>query len=210
VITHRRRWLWYGAAFAYVWILYFATNRQNVVPPHPLPLTGVDSRTPFLPWTGWMYATVFVMPLFACLAAETDADVRALVLSFAGMATVDAAIFMAYPTVYPRPGMILASWAGLPLVVVRFFDTAKNCFPSQHVAAAVLTALHIRRLSRTWGLLCLLLALTIAVSTLTTKQHYLWDVIAGALMGGAAYRLSVRGYAATGVLPEPAVRWPST
>ena len=194
-IDYRNRWFWYGATFFYVWILYFATNRQNVVPAHLLPLTVVDSGLPFLPWTGWIYSTVFIMPLVACFAVESDADVRVLVLSFAGMTTLDTLVFLAYPTAYPRPGMGSLSLAAAPLALVRFFDTPKNCFPSQHVAAAFLTALHVQRLSPSWGSACLALALAISLSTLTTKQHYLWDVIAGALVAVAAYRLSTRGTA---------------
>jgi len=195
LITYRNRWRCFGAVFVYVWILYFASNRQTLVPAHALPLTVVDSGMPFLPWTGWIYAAVFVMPLFACWTVETDEDVRALVMSFLGMASLDTLLFLVYPTVYPLPGMGSASWAGIPLALVRFFDTAKNCFPSQHVAAAFLTALHVRRFSKSWGAANLLLAAAIAISTLTTKQHYLWDVIAGALMAGAAYRLSIKGKA---------------
>ncbi len=190
MITHRNRWLCFGATFAYVWILYFASNHQTFVPAHALPLTLVDERTPFLPWTGWIYAAVFVMPLFACLSVKTDADVRALVLAFAGMTTVDTLVFIIYPTVYPRPPMDAGTLAALPLAVVRIFDTAKNCFPSQHVSAAFLTALFLRRLSRPWGAAALALAVAISISTLTTKQHYLWDVIAGAGMAGSAYLLA--------------------
>ncbi len=192
MITYRDRWRWFCAAFFYVWILYFVTNQQTVIPAHPLPLTVIDARTPFLPWTGWIYALVFFMPLFACLAVKTDDDVRLLVVSFVGMTTVDTIFFAAYPTVYPRPAMAAGSLVALPMALVRFFDTAKNCFPSQHVSAAFLTAFHVRRLSPSWGPAFLLLAAAIAVSTLTTKQHYLWDVIAGALMAGAAYGLALR------------------
>ncbi len=189
-INYRNRWLWFGAVFVYVWILYFVTNQQRVVPAHFLPLTAVDDATPFLPWTGWIYATVFFMPLFVCVAVRTDEDVRALVFSFGGMTTLDALIFIAHPTVYPRPAMESTSWAGLPLALVRFCDTPRNCCPSQHVAVAFLTAFFLRRLSKSWGPAFLLLAIAIAVSTLTTKQHYFWDVLAGAAMALTFYRLS--------------------
>lgn len=190
-ITHRDRWRWFAAAFVYVWVLYFVTNQQTVIPAHLLPLTTVDILAPFLPWTGWIYATVFFMPLFACLAVKTDEDVRLLVVSFVGMTTVDTLIFAAYPTIYPRPAMAAGSLVALPMTLVRFFDTAKNCFPSQHVSAAFLTAFHIHRLSPRWGRASLLLAAAIAGSTLTTKQHYLWDVMAGVVMASAAYRLTL-------------------
>jgi membrane-associated phospholipid phosphatase len=197
-LTYRNRWLCFGAVFVYAWILYFASNHQTLVPARFLPLTAVDTRTPFLPWTGWIYAAVFVMPVFACLAARTDADVRALVFSFAGMITLDTIVFIAYPTVYPRPVFRFVSWTGFPLALVRLGDTPLNCFPSQHVSVAFLTAFYLRRFSKSWGTPCLLLAIAIAISTLTTKQHYFWDVIAGALAAGAAYRLAAPPRAATG------------
>jgi membrane-associated phospholipid phosphatase len=189
LITYRKRWFFFGAAFVYVWILYFLSNHQSVVAAHSLPLTFVDRWMPFLPWTGWIYSAIFIMPLFACLAVESDEDVRAMVLSFAAMTSLDTLVFMVYPTAYPRPGFQSVSWVDLPLAVVRFCDTPKNCFPSQHVAAAFLTALFVRRFAKPWSAPCFLLAIAIAISTLTTKQHYLSDVIAGVLIAFGAYRL---------------------
>lgn len=193
MITYRNRWTCFGVVFVYAWVLYFLSNHQSVVAVHVLPLTIADLRTPFLPWTVWIYATVFVLPLFACAAAKTDEDVKALVFSFAGMITLDTFFFMAYPTVYPRPAMGAASWSASALAAVRYCDTAANCCPSQHVGVAFLTAFHVRRLSKTWGPACFLLAVAIALSTLTTKQHYLWDVIAGAPMAAGSYRLLAGG-----------------
>jgi len=189
-ISVRNRWHWFGVVFVYAWALYFASNQQTILAAHALPLSAVDKATPFLPWTGWIYSIVFILPIFACLAARTDEDVRWLVLSFTGLTTFDALVFFAFPTVYPRPVMAAAGLAALPLTIVHLLDTAKNCFPSQHVSTAVLTALHVRRLAPARGPVFLLLAAAIAASTLTTKQHYFWDVIAGALAGGAAYRLA--------------------
>jgi len=169
---------------------------------HLLPLTAVDRGAPFWPWTGWIYACVFFMPLLPCFIARTDDDVRRLCFSFAGMTTVCSAVFFLYPTAYPRPEMQAAGLAGWPLAVVRALDTARNCLPSQHVAAAFLSAFHIRRHRRGLAGAALALAVAISASTLTTKQHYLWDVLAGFLTAVLAYRLSGAGlFNATAVPP---------
>ena len=50
------------------------------------------------------------------------------------------------------------------------------------------------RLHRRLGLVTLVCASLVAVSTLFTKQHYIADVIAGILLAFAAYVLILRGY----------------
>lgn len=185
----RGKWRTFAVVYAYVWVLYFASNRQTLWPAHLLTLSIVDRRVPFLPWTGWIYASVFVLPLLPCVLAEGREEVGKLVRAFLGMTTFCSAVFFIFPTVYPRPPMPDAA-GGFALAVVRSLDTARNCLPSQHVAAAFLSAFFVRRHGRPLGNAALALAAAIAVSTLTTKQHYLWDVLAGFAVACAAYRWS--------------------
>jgi membrane-associated phospholipid phosphatase len=184
----RGKWRTFAAVYAWVWVLYFSTNRQTLRPAHLLPLTALD-RGPFLPWTGWIYVLVFVFPLAPAFLADTDEEVRKLARAFFGMATFCSAVFFLFPTVYPRPPMPDGD-ASVTLAVVRFFDTAKNCLPSQHVAGAFLSAFFMCRHGGKLGFTALALAVAISISTLTTKQHYAWDVAAGFLAACAAYRLS--------------------
>lgn len=46
-------------------------------------------------------------------------------------------------------------------------------------------------------------ALLISLSTLTTKQHYGYDVVAGAALGALAWKLSVIPLFKSGKLHEP-------
>jgi len=63
------------------------------------------------------------------------------------------------------------------------------------------SALTSYRVHRGVGLAALLWATLIGASTLFTKQHYVVDVIAGALMAFAAYALFLRGYPREAVAP---------
>jgi membrane-associated phospholipid phosphatase len=75
-------------------------------------------------------------------------------------------------------------------------DTPANCCPSLHVSTAFLTAFifidsssegGVRRERRGYLAIYLVWAFAIAVSTLTTKQHYLVDVVTGFVLALAHY-----------------------
>ena len=67
-------------------------------------------------------------------------------------------------------------------------------FPSLHVAYSFVSALTCYRVHRGVGAVAALWAALIGVSTLYTKQHYVADVIAGALAACVAYVLFLRKY----------------
>jgi len=192
IITYRRRWVFIFLTYFYVFLTYLISNHFDFVGSHHLPLNYIDIRTPFLPWTGWIYVMVYVLPLMVGVFVENDEDIRRVVFSFCLMATLCTLVFIFYPTVYPRPHLPDTGWASFPLIMVRRLDTAKNCFPSQHVAGAFLSALFVCRLRPRWGVFAILLAVLISISTLTTKQHYVWDVIVGYVMARVIYRISIR------------------
>lgn len=152
-------------------------------------MTIVDVKTPFLPWTAWIYISVYIFPLSVGFIVNRDADVKPIVLAYVLMSTACALCFIFFPTSYPRP-LIQTGDSALALRLVRFLDTPANCMPSQHVALGFLSAFFVQRYYRKWGNAALLVGILIAFSTLTTKQHYLWDVIAGYFLARVTYSLS--------------------
>ena len=74
-----------------------------------------------------------------------------------------------------------AAWS---LRLLYDIDTPYGCFPSLHVAWAFVSALTCYRVHAGVGWVAAGWATLIAVSTLYTKQHYVVDVIAGALARG--------------------------
>jgi membrane-associated phospholipid phosphatase len=89
----------------------------------------------------------------------------------------------------PRDGF--AAWT---LRIAYSIDPPYNCFPSLHVAYSFVSALTCYRVHRGVGAAAALWAALIGVSTLYTKQHYVADVIVGALAAYVAYVLFLRGY----------------
>ncbi|HVA66346.1 MAG TPA: phosphatase PAP2 family protein [Elusimicrobiota bacterium] len=162
-------------------------------------MTAVDRAVPFLPWTGWIYATVFPFPLLAAAFVRDDRGIRAMLAAFIAAAAVCLVVFLAYPTVYPRPELAGGGLIAWPLAMVYRLDLPRNCLPSEHVTTAFLTAFAVRHSRPKLGAACLVWAVLISVSTLTTKQHYFWDVAAGVLLATAAYGAARLYFAA----PEP-------
>jgi membrane-associated phospholipid phosphatase len=184
-VNLKNRWFYFTLTYIYVTILYVLTNRLTFASAHQLPLTWVDLRMPFLPWTAWIYVSVYVSPLLVGWVIDRDQDVKPIVLSFMAMTTLCAAVFVFYPTAYPRPHLDVpiggSPWSlnNLALHLVRLLDTPANCMPSQHVALAFLSAFYVQRYRKNLGNVFLILGVAIAISTLTTKQHYVWDVVVG-------------------------------
>ena len=102
--------------------------------------------------------------------------------------------FLVYPTALPRSETVGEGFFAKSLEVNYSLDPPYNCFPSLHVAWAFVAALTCYRVHRGVGLVALVWAAIIGVSTLFTKQHYVVDVIAGIAIAYVAYLLFLRGY----------------
>ena len=178
----------YPLTYLYVLGGYMITNHAaGWNPSHLLPLTAIDRATPFLPWTGWIYVTVFPFPLLAVRIVREERGIRAILTAFIAAATICFAVFLAYPTVYPRPPFAGAGPLDWPLMLIQRLDLATNCWPSMHVTSAFLTAFYVRQYRPRLGAFLVFWAAFISASTLTTKQHYFWDVAAGTALALAAY-----------------------
>ena len=71
-------------------------------------------------------------------------------------------------------------------------DPPHNCFPSLHVAHSFVSALACSRVHRRLGLVALIAATLVALSTLFTKQHYVLDAVAGVVLAFVAYGVFLR------------------
>ena len=65
------------------------------------------------------------------------------------------------------------------MALINVADTPMNCFPSMHVALTGVAAWSVRnRGPKVVSLFCLW-SLAIFASTMTTKQHYFFDIVGG-------------------------------
>jgi membrane-associated phospholipid phosphatase len=73
------------------------------------------------------------------------------------------------------------------LDMVWSYDKLRNSLPSMHVSVAMMVDLTIGRNWPTLGYICAAFPLLIAISALKTKQHYVVDVVPGAILGAAVF-----------------------
>ncbi|MDZ4676701.1 MAG: phosphatase PAP2 family protein [Oligoflexia bacterium] len=189
--TKINRLIAYPLTYFYVMAGYIITNYNSLNPPQFLPLTFLDMQIPFLEWTGWIYCTVYFVPLIAAFVVTKDRDIKAMLTCFLVLSTLCFIVFLMHPTTYPRPTLSEPNFFNFPLQIAFQIDRPSNCWPSLHVVYAFLTAFFVQLYKPRLGSFLLLWAIVIAISTLTVKQHYLWDVLAGYLLARVGFKASM-------------------
>lgn len=181
-----RRLLEGGALATLVTSAYFAVGHR-VTATNPVPTSGFEPAVPFVPETVWLYLPGYCALLVAALATLRDpmAFRRALV-AFAVVTAVAIALFMAHPVA--SPSRLDPEGGDATVALLRWLhrnDPSTNAFPSLHVTYVVLSAGMIARCRPRARWFVWALGAAVAVSTLTTRQHWLGDALAGALLGAA-------------------------
>jgi membrane-associated phospholipid phosphatase len=168
-----------------------------------MPATALDRAVALEPAWMFVYGSMYVFVLLPLLVVRDQPLFRRALQSYLMVLLVAYAGFVLYPTLTPRPAVVLeqgfAAWA---LRLNYALDTRYNCFPCLHVAHSFVSALACYRVHKRVGLAAALWAALIGASTLFTKQHYAVDVVAGAAVGLAAYVAFLRPYPREAV-PEP-------
>jgi hypothetical protein len=171
-------------------LLYYLPQHWHRGTPVLLPLTIVDRVVPFWPWSGLVYFAAFGF-LAGTFLALRDLDAASRFLYANLLAQVIAAlVFVLWPTAYPRADFPLpADTRSLGAALVAFCRSADlpvNCLPSLHVSTVVIclaTQRHCIPAARRIYPLLLAMGLLLVASTLTFKQHYLLDGVAGVVLG---------------------------
>ena len=156
--------------------------------------SALDLAIPFLPWTVSIYVGTFLYWLLATVAILRGGKDNAFRFLCAHMVSLLAALlfFLLLPTTNTRPilqGHGLWEW-GMGLVYA--LDSPDNLFPSLHCELSWLCCRCLgqtQEVSKFRKRAALVFTLLVFVSTLTTKQHILMDVVGGWLIGELAYRI---------------------
>lgn len=161
-----------------------------------MPGLALDHALPVLPAWTLIYGSLYFAIFLPMVVIRGEGHIRRTMWAFVMVWVVGIVGWVFYPTVLPRPspaaiGGGFCSWT---LRIAYSWDAPYNCFPSLHVAQSYLAALTCNLVSRGIGRAALVWATLIAVSTLFTKQHYVVDVVSGALIAGAAYLVFLRNY----------------
>jgi membrane-associated phospholipid phosphatase len=186
-----------------IWLgLYLGTNAITEGRSVLQPLLPGEASLPLLAWTYPFYAVVYleiILPLF--LSRSRRAYVRTqIACSVASL--VAFAVYLVAPMPYPRPHHPLEGFFESLLAFEWSIDEPRCTFPSLHVAFAWLMYLGLRNEAPRWRPALLLLAMSISISTVLVKQHFIVDIPSGMALAWGAWWLAGRWVERLG--PSPA------
>lgn len=166
------------------------------------PNTSFDTAIPVIPWMILPYYTLyFYYPMAAMLGMKNDQTKRECILFHQILLILTWLIWMIFiflPAKVDLRGSIdydeLGIWSGL-FESLHSVDTPWNAWPSLHIVQSLLSVLIVQRwyfgqsnkhnislviLWFCWSLL--------AISVMTTKQHFVWDTVTAIIISLAAWK----------------------
>ncbi|MBU3180376.1 phosphatase PAP2 family protein [Clostridium psychrophilum] len=154
--------------------------------------TYVDKFIPFnkyfiLPYMSW-YLFIAVFSVILCIV-DKERYLKLLITLNIGMISCYI-IYYFYPTYVPRPIIKGTDFFSNLVMNLYQMDNPYNCFPSIHVLNSVLVALYTYesdKVSKWAKAICIIISVSIILSTVLIKQHYFADVIAGIIFACILY-----------------------
>ncbi len=170
-----------------IYQFYFWCQRNHVAQPRELKM-AVDDLIPYRPGWVWIYSCLYYpVIVYINFVMQSPRQFLHVAMSFVILLAMQMTFFLLFPVTTPeawRANNQRRDRSERFLAFVQSFDGRANSFPSMHVSVATLTALHLMPNLGPWAMGFPLL---IGLSCLFTKQHYLIDLPAGAVLGGAAF-----------------------
>jgi membrane-associated phospholipid phosphatase len=176
------KWAVGGALALLQSFVYFGIGRLHLNRSTELLRTRLDDAIPFWPWTAWCYLPFYAGVFLIAIAGIRRRSLfkRALTAVFIVM-SIGALGHIFIGAEYPRP-VLHPPYANISewfLASVQRIDPPGNVFPSLHVAHTTMLALILLKDRPRLGRVALAMATALALSTLTTKQHFVADVVSG-------------------------------
>ena len=174
---------------AYFSIQAFVSNKYSFLIP-------LDEKIPFVPEFIWVYHTLMpVIMLTLIFQVKSKSNFYFTIWALFVATGVLCLFYIIFPSYYPRPDYTFTTFTEKFVELTYDLDKSCNTFPSGHVTfswIAFLSALKtpayrnrlpVRIFYLTW-------ISTITLSTLTLKQHYIFDVISGIFLALICYKFA--------------------
>jgi hypothetical protein len=131
-----------------------------------------EDRLPIIAWTALPYQSIYVVIALAPWWVRTRGDLRRLMISSWVSMAVVFPFYWLVPSIAPRRPLLGHDWITHLLGAERTTFPPVAAFPSFHVLWAILLARASRRRWIGWSYVAV-----IAVSCISTGQHYIADVL---------------------------------
>ena len=176
---------------------YLLLNQYHLRAPIELPLSPLDRAIPFVAWTMWPYLVLMLLDVVVPLALRDRQVFRETIFAYVVAIALNFVFWTLLPTTYPRPappsGDSITEAAFRIMVSV---DSPASCFPSGHITIPAVACWGFVREHPKLRLVVWVIFLLFSLTVLTTKQHYVADILGGlgtALVGViAAQRWAAR------------------
>lgn len=186
----KSRWVHLFIGGACTLILYQLTNRIHIVEPKLLEFGPVDNAMPFWPWTVWIYFTEYAFFVYAYFWMKDLRLVTRYYYAYMMILFVSVTVFLFYPVTFPRDNYP-AIGDSISVMALNFLrthmDAPANCLPSLHVSSCFISSLCFWQESRRKAIFLCFWSGLVAISTMTTKQHYFVDVWTALILTAVSY-----------------------
>lgn len=165
---------------------YLGINRINDYRSHYYDVSlWFEKLIPFVPVAIIGYSFVFLLIVILFLVIDNMPDFWDMCIRFFNMSLLCFIIFLIFPVrMELRPEVGMADGWIMELVSFYFWiDHPYNLFPSMHLSASFFAAFYCMRKGRILGWITMIMAITVGVSVVLLKQHYIMDVVAGLFVG---------------------------
>lgn len=182
----REKFSWFLFMLGYFTAGYLAINWISSQRSFYIDLaTPIDRAIPFVPIFIFGYILVYLSIVLAYFTIDDMRDWRSTVVSFLLATSLAYVIFLSFPVRMDlRPEITFLP--GTVASITRFYyfiDLPYNCFPSLHVTYPAIATIMLWQTHKRMRWVMLAMTITVAVSVVLVKQHYIADVLAGFLNG---------------------------
>ena len=155
--------------------LYFPLNRKPSKFYFP---SKIDNHLPLVPMSVWIYSSYYLLHPLAILLLWFKPEISNLLTVLILSTLLSSLIWWLFPNGVKRP--VLASPKSLSQKALYYIyskDNDSNAFPSGHISHTIICCYFLILSFPLLFLPIYLWCISICISTLTTKQHYLVDYI---------------------------------
>ena len=151
----------------------------------------MEKNIPFLLWTIWIYIILYPIYLVWSLWGYKDElEMNKTLYGFLLLTIISCALFIIFPISYPREFYPLPLDNNLTTLIfrgMRELDKPSNCLPSLHVGLCYLFCFGFWNENKLKFYIGFMISTLVGLSTLTTKQHYSYDIVAGFILALGIY-----------------------
>lgn len=158
---------------------------------------SIDALVPFLPWTVSIYFGCYLfwaVNYYLC-AKQADAERDRFFCADALAKSVCLLFFILLPTTNVRPEITGNELWDMGMKLLYSIDAADNLFPSIHCLNSWLCWVGVRKNKAVpfiYRWISFVLAVAVCITTLTTRQHVIADVISGVFLAEVCYCITGR------------------